>query len=205
MSPDSNSSNTNTNTNVESPSSITSPILGPMSQNISTDPDLENPGNGNQILSGGGLVSQQSWSPRSEEEQTSTSPGAKSPSHGITPPHNSGQSSTSPYRIMQTHPNMTHYGNTMKTEMSPPANESQGLLPSYPMNGSLTSLGMSGEVHQVPSYGNSSSLHQHQSVPHPSMISTSFWYPPGSELDQNGMNQQQHVDHRSLNDSAYLK
>lgn len=207
MSPGSNSSNTNTNTNAESPSSITSPIMGSISQNHHPENELEDPesGNGAQMMGSGGLVGQQSWSPHSEEEQRSTSPSSKSPNRNVMSPHNSVQNATPPYGMMSAHPNMTHYGSTMKTELSPPTNENSAMLPSYPMNGTLTSMSMGGEIHQVPSYANPSSLHQPQTASHPSMMPTQFWYNPGTEIDHSGMPQAHHVDHRNLNDSGYLK
>ena len=213
LSPGSNSSNTNTNTNVGSPSSVTSSgMMGPVASNIPNSSEIDGPTNGEQIIVGGlsGEVSgQQSWTPPSDEDEAASSPNiTMSPNQDISSPHNPGPGTTFPYSMMHGHPGLSQHNSSMKVEISSPTNGSPGIMPSYPLsNGTLpSSHSISGEMPQVPPYVSPSSLPHYQGgMPHPSMMSASFWYSSGPDVDHNGVHQPQHIDHRGISDSGYLK
>ena len=214
LSPGSNSSNTNTNTNVGSPSSVTSPMMGSVPPNISNSSEIDGPNNtnGEQIMvSGlpGEISNQQSWTSQSDEDGSTSSPNiTMSPNQEISSPHNSGPGTTSPYAMMHGHPGLSRHNSALKTEISSPTNGSPAMIPSYPLsNSSLSSsLSMGGEMQQVPPYVSASALPNYQGMQHPSMMSASFWYSSGADVDQhNSVHQTQHIDHRGITESGYLK
>ena len=210
MLPGSNSSNTNTNNNAGSPSSITSPIMGSMSQNASTS-DLENPGSGNeeQIMVGGpmsgSMVVPTSWTPPSVEERESpNSESGMSPNHGMSSPNNGITSSASMYSMLPSQNTLAHNATVMKSEMSSPSAGSPGILPSYPVNnGTMVPLTVGGNGQQMQNYLSESSIQHHHAQHSSVMANNALWY-AGAESEQN-LHQLSHMSHRGINDSGYLK
>lgn len=211
MSPGSNSSNNNPINNGGSPSSITSPIMAPMSQSASASSDLDNPGSGNeeQIMAAGPMSGSMavptSWAPPSDEERNSPdSVNGMSPTQNMSSPNNGNPNSSSLYSLLPSQTTLGHNATVLKSEISSPSGGSPGMLPSFPVNNaSMSSLAVRSSGQQLQNYLSDSSI-QHHHVQHPSVIAnSSLWY--GGVESEQSMHQMPHISHREMAESSYLK